>query len=173
MSRPPGIEFAGALHHAMACGDRREEIFRDNRDRMRFLGYLAEGAERYRVKMHCYVLMENHFHLVGTTTEATSPDGYISSRPHIRSTLIVGINWLGIYFRADSRARSSRHDFSTGHISSALGFEACQMGSSSAKPSTANFEPERSSPEGFLDHAINSFLLCDELVERQHAFSGT
>jgi hypothetical protein len=26
--------------------------------------YLAEGAERYRVKVHCYVLMENHFHLV-------------------------------------------------------------------------------------------------------------
>ena len=28
----------------------------------KFLGYLAEGAERYRVKVHYYVLMENHFH---------------------------------------------------------------------------------------------------------------
>ena len=39
----------------MARGDRREEIFRDDRDRGKFLGYLAEGAERYRVKVHCYV----------------------------------------------------------------------------------------------------------------------
>ena len=65
MSRPPRVEFAGAVHHAMARGDRREEIFRDDRDRSKFLGYLAEGAERYRVKVHCYVLMVNRFHLGG------------------------------------------------------------------------------------------------------------
>jgi hypothetical protein len=41
----------------MVRGDRREEIFRDDRDRWKFLGYLAEGAERYRVKVDCYVLM--------------------------------------------------------------------------------------------------------------------
>jgi len=70
MSRPPRIGFAGALHHVMARGDRREEIFRDDRDRLKFLGYLSEGFERYRVKAHCFVLMENHFHLVVTTTEA-------------------------------------------------------------------------------------------------------
>jgi len=70
MSRPPRIGFAGALHHAMARGDRREEIFRDDQDRLKFLSYLAEGAERYKVKVHCYVLMANHFHLVVTTTQA-------------------------------------------------------------------------------------------------------
>jgi putative transposase len=69
MSRPPRIGFAGALHHAMARGDRGEEIFRDDQDRAKFLADLAEGAERYKVKVHCYVLMENHFHLVATTTE--------------------------------------------------------------------------------------------------------
>jgi putative transposase len=69
MSRPPRIGFAGALHHTMTRGDRGEEIFRDDQDRLKFLGYLVEGAERYKVKVHCYVLMENHFHLVATTTE--------------------------------------------------------------------------------------------------------
>ena len=49
VSRPPRIEFAGGVHHIMARGDRREEIFRDDRDRWKFLGYLAEGAERYRM----------------------------------------------------------------------------------------------------------------------------
>jgi len=61
----------------MACGDRREEIFRDDRDRWKFLGYLAEGAERYRVKVYCYVLMENHFHLVVMT-----PEGNLSQWMH-------------------------------------------------------------------------------------------
>jgi len=61
----------------MARGDRREEIFRDERDRWKFLGYLAEGAERYRVKVHCYVLMENHFHLIVMT-----PEGNLSQWMH-------------------------------------------------------------------------------------------
>src|SRR6202045_1558143 len=77
MSRPPRIEFPGAVHHAMARGDRREEIFLDDRDRSKFLGYLAEGAERYRGKVHCYVLMANHFHLVVTT-----PEGNLSKWMH-------------------------------------------------------------------------------------------
>jgi len=41
------------------------------------VGYLAEGAERYRVKVHCYVLMENHLHLVVTT-----PEGNLSKWMH-------------------------------------------------------------------------------------------
>ena len=57
--------------------ERREEIFRDDRDRSKFPGYLAEGAERYRVKVHCYVLMENHFHLVVMT-----PEGNLSQWMH-------------------------------------------------------------------------------------------
>jgi putative transposase len=61
----------------MERGDRREEIFRDDRDRWKFLGYLAEGAERYRVKVYCYVLMENHFHMVIMT-----PEGNLSQWMH-------------------------------------------------------------------------------------------
>ncbi len=41
------------------------------------MGYLSEGTERYRVKVHCYVLMENHFHLVVTT-----PKGNLSKWMH-------------------------------------------------------------------------------------------
>jgi len=77
MSRPARIGFAGAVHHVMARGDRREEIFRDDRDGGKFLGYLAEGAERYRVKVNCYVLMENHFHLLVMT-----PEGNLSQWMH-------------------------------------------------------------------------------------------
>ena len=71
----------------MARGDRREEIFRDDRDRLKFLGYLSEGFERYRVKAHCFVLMENHFHLVVTTTEAN-----LSKWMHQHKTYTVYFN---------------------------------------------------------------------------------
>ncbi len=88
MSRPPRIEFAGAVHLVRARGDRREEIFRDDRDRSKFVGYLSEGAERYKVEVHCYVLMENHFHLVGTT-----PDGNLSKWMHqLKSAYTVFFN---------------------------------------------------------------------------------
>src|ERR1700692_2009864 len=36
----------------MARGDRRKEIFRDERGRWKFLGYLAEGGERFRGKVY-------------------------------------------------------------------------------------------------------------------------
>ena len=36
--------YLAAVHHVMARADRVEEIFRDDRGRCKFLGYLAEGA---------------------------------------------------------------------------------------------------------------------------------
>ena len=63
ISRPPRIESVGAVHHVTALGDRREEIFRHDQGRSKLLGYLTEGAERYRVKVHI-CLLENHFHPV-------------------------------------------------------------------------------------------------------------
>ena len=77
MARPARIEFPGAIHHVLARGDRREKIFRNDEDRSKFLNYLAEGTERYGVKVHCYVLMGNHFHLLATT-----PNGNLSRWMH-------------------------------------------------------------------------------------------
>jgi REP element-mobilizing transposase RayT len=73
----------------MARGDRREEIFRDDRNRWKFLDYLAEGAERYRVKVYCYVLMENHFHLVVMTPEGRLPSGVVATRIQPGRRLLV------------------------------------------------------------------------------------
>jgi len=70
MSRAPRIEFEGALYHVMTRGDRRQAIFLEDKDRLKFLEYLEEGADRYGVLVHCYVLMANHFHLVVTTPKA-------------------------------------------------------------------------------------------------------
>jgi hypothetical protein len=47
MSQPIRIGFGGALHHVVRRGHSREEIFRGDGNRLKFLGYLAEGVERF------------------------------------------------------------------------------------------------------------------------------
>ena len=40
MGRPLRIEYPGAFYHITARGNERKNIFKSNRDRERFLGYL-------------------------------------------------------------------------------------------------------------------------------------
>ena len=42
----------------------------DDRDRGHFLDLIAEMVPRFRVGLHCYVLMDNHYHLLLELTEA-------------------------------------------------------------------------------------------------------
>jgi putative transposase len=70
MARPLRIEYSGAWYHVTSRGNERGEIFRDDKDRKRFLGALEESIERFKVEVHCYVLMSNHFHFLLRTKEA-------------------------------------------------------------------------------------------------------
>jgi REP element-mobilizing transposase RayT len=54
----------------MARGNERRNIFRDDRDRNRFLETLAEMVERFGVRVLAYCLMPNHYHLVLDTPRA-------------------------------------------------------------------------------------------------------
>ena len=47
MSRPLRIEFSGALYHVMARGNAREDIFRNDADRLHFLSCLGAVCERF------------------------------------------------------------------------------------------------------------------------------
>jgi REP element-mobilizing transposase RayT len=64
MARPLRIIVPGGWYHIVNRGNRREPIFRSDDDRRRFLGCLAEFPERFRIEVHAFVLMENHYHLV-------------------------------------------------------------------------------------------------------------
>ena len=70
MARPLRIEFPEAFYHLTARGNERKPIFRDDRDRGRLLDILGEAAERYRLVVHAYVLMRNHYHVLLQTREA-------------------------------------------------------------------------------------------------------
>jgi putative transposase len=53
----------------MSRGIDRQPIFVDDRDREHFLELLEKAVERYRIKIHVFVLMSNHFHLLLQTPE--------------------------------------------------------------------------------------------------------
>jgi putative transposase len=70
MARPLRLEFAGALYHVTARGDRKEEIYLDNNDRSECVALLGEICERFNWTVHAYCLMTNHYHLVVETPDA-------------------------------------------------------------------------------------------------------
>ena len=75
MARPLRLEFAGAVWHITSRGNERKEIFRDDEDRSLFLRLLARMANRFRWRIHAFVLMGNHYHLLLDTPEPTLSRG--------------------------------------------------------------------------------------------------
>jgi REP-associated tyrosine transposase len=70
MARPLRIERPDGRYHVTARGNERKAIYRNDSDRVHFLELLAESTERFGVRIHAYVLMNNHFHLMVETPEA-------------------------------------------------------------------------------------------------------
>lgn len=75
MGRAARIEFAGALYHVTSRGDRREDIYEDDSDRLRFLDTLEHVCKTYNWVCHSYCLMTNHYHLVVETVEGNLSQG--------------------------------------------------------------------------------------------------
>ena len=99
MARRLRLEYPGAIYHVMNRGDRREPIFQDDQDRLRFLATLGEACTKADWRVHAYCLMDNHFHLVLET-----PQG----------NLVAGMKWfLGTYTsRFNRRHKLFGHLFS-------------------------------------------------------------
>jgi REP element-mobilizing transposase RayT len=58
------IEYEGAFYHITARGNERKRIFFGKGDYDKFKEYLLEAQDKYGYRLHCYVLMGNHYHLV-------------------------------------------------------------------------------------------------------------
>ena len=73
------VQYAGAIYHVMNRGDRREPIFRDDTDRLRFLATSGESCAKTGWRAHALCHMPNHFDLV---VETPQPN------------LVAGLKWL-------------------------------------------------------------------------------
>jgi len=97
MPRRPRLEYAGAVYHVMDRGDRSEDIFVDHEDRQRFLRTLGQACERTGWRVHSFVLMRNHYHLLLETPEAN---------------LTRGMHWLQTTYTVRHNRRHNLH----GHL---------------------------------------------------------
>ena len=66
MPRRPRIDLAG-YHHIINRGVNRADIFKSDDDYEMFLKILCKACRAYRVVVHDYCLMSNHFHLLVET----------------------------------------------------------------------------------------------------------
>lgn len=64
MARRSRIEFEGGFYHVITRGNQRQKIFREEKDYLKYLEYLADYKDRYGFWIYAYVLMVNHVHLL-------------------------------------------------------------------------------------------------------------
>ncbi len=75
MARPLRIEYCGAVYHLTARGNRRDDIYLDDNDRILFLETLGNVVVQFHWRCHAYCLMDNHYHLLIETPEANLARG--------------------------------------------------------------------------------------------------
>ncbi len=97
MPRAPRIEFGSAIYHVMNRGNHAERIFRDDLDRKSLLDVLGAACRGAGWRVHSFVFMPNHYHLLIET---------------LRPTLVKGMQWINSTY---TRRYNLRHK-TWGHL---------------------------------------------------------
>jgi putative transposase len=97
MARPVRIEIPGGWYHVSGRGNERRRVFADDKDRVRFVELLTEWVKRFGLRLHAYVLMDNHYHLLVETPQAN---------------LSPAMQWLGVSYTMWFNRRHGR----VGHL---------------------------------------------------------
>jgi len=97
MARPIRLDYPDTLYHVLSRGNENREIFRDDKDYLKFLDTLGTMVERFKLEVHAYVLMKNHYHLLIRTKEAN---------------LSRAIQWFGVSYSVWFNRRHQR----SGHL---------------------------------------------------------
>jgi REP element-mobilizing transposase RayT len=66
-ARPLRIIYQNAWYHVMNRGAAKKNIFYSDLDRLCFLKILNKIHDRYKIEIHAYCLMDNHYHLLVKT----------------------------------------------------------------------------------------------------------
>jgi putative transposase len=106
MARSLRVEYAGAVYHVMCRGNNGQAIFLSDKDRTCFLRTLEESCDQAGWKVHAYVLMGNHYHLLLETPEPN---------------LVAGMKWLqGTYTQRFNSANKCRGHLFQGRYKSLI-----------------------------------------------------
>ena len=83
MARATRLDYPDTFYHILSRGNEQRDIFYEEKDYLRFLDIVARMVERFKVEIHAYVLLKNHYHLLIRTKEAN---------------LSRAIQWLGVSY---------------------------------------------------------------------------
>ncbi|MEW6327521.1 MAG: transposase [Thermodesulfobacteriota bacterium] len=97
MARPIRMDYPDTFYHVLSRGNEKRDIFYDERDYRKFLEIMGGMVERFKLEVHAYVLMKNHYHLLVRTKEAN---------------LSRAIQWLGVSYSVWFNRRHQR----SGHL---------------------------------------------------------
>jgi len=67
MARRPRLDMAG-FHHIVNRGVAKDNVYKCNADKEKYLEILCKACKIYKVNVHDYCLMDNHYHLLIETT---------------------------------------------------------------------------------------------------------
>jgi len=67
MPRKSRFNMAG-FHHIVNRGIERSNVYRSDEDKNKFLQIVCKACRTYKVNVHDYCLMDNHYHLLIQTT---------------------------------------------------------------------------------------------------------
>lgn len=89
MPRPRRIDAPGYPQHIVQRGNNRQAVFFSTRDPALYLGLLRDCAHEHRCRIHAYVLMGNHVHLLVTPD---TPGGMSRMRQAVNRTYVRHVN---------------------------------------------------------------------------------
>ena len=88
MARPLRFQYPGAIYHVMARGDGGKNVFESDDDRKAFVFRLGQVCGSHGWRVHAWVLMGNHFHLLLETPQAN----LVSGMKYLMGTFSQGWN---------------------------------------------------------------------------------
>ncbi len=103
MARALRIQEEGAAYHVLSRGNLKQDILKQDNQKAYFLKLLRTGAERYRIHIFAYCLMDNHYHLSLRISTENLPEfmHYLGSS---YANYLVRSGWIGHVFSGRYKA---------------------------------------------------------------------
>lgn len=102
MARPLRIEYEHAFYHVISRAARGEAVFTSTHDKLKFLDKCAETVEKFKLRLHAYVIMNNHYHLLLET-----PGANLSKAMHHLNTSYA--NWFRCKYQTRGEVFQGRY----------------------------------------------------------------
>jgi putative transposase len=90
VARLPRYVVPGVPQHVIQRGNNRQAIFADEADYRAYRDWLKESASRHGLRIHAYVLMTNHVHLL---VSPEAPDSMGRTLQSLGRRYVQYFNW--------------------------------------------------------------------------------